>query len=323
MTKSIGCLIVDIQGTVLDPLDRDILSHPSVGGVILFTRNYESRAQLGALCADIRQSTTHPRLILVDQEGGRVQRFIPEFTQIPPMSTLGEAYDRNPINAYELARNYGKIMAAELISLKIDLSLAPVLDLNKGISGVIGDRAFHHHPDIVAALAESFIKGMRDSGMAATGKHFPGHGSVVYDSHVSIARDERTLSDIEQNDMKPFERLIQSDHLSAIMTSHVIFPNVDALPVTYSSFWLKKILRNRLNFKRAIWTDDLNMEGANISSHYKDRVVTAREAGCDFTLLCNNRFAVIQVLDQLPYLKSQVDYDRWAGLGAQFINKIL
>ncbi len=317
MTNKLGCLFVDIQGTELNPEDREIIAHPMVSGVILFTRNYETRAQLKDLCRKIRSSRKLPLLIMVDQEGGRVQRFISEFTRLPYMGAIGRHYDEHPESALKLASDCGWLMATELLSAGLDLSLAPVLDLNIGLSHVIGDRAFHANPHIVAHLATAYSQGMQEAGMTATGKHFPGHGSVSLDSHVTIPIDERSINEIEQRDLIPFASLVKSG-ISAIMAAHIIFPNADDMPVGFSRFWLNDILRTRLGFTGVIFSDDLNMEGANISANYADRVTAAREAGCDFTLVCNNRQGVIQVLDHLSINTQQVDVNKWDLLQGDF-----
>jgi beta-N-acetylhexosaminidase len=317
MTSPIGALIIDLQGKELTAEERELLAHPSVGGVILFTRNYESRAQLKNLTKTIRQSRSKPSLILVDQEGGRVQRFIAEFTRLPSMAYFGETYDTDPDSALQLAKDCGWLMALELLNVGVDLSLAPVLDLNKGISSVIGKRAFHANPSHVITLAESFMSGMHESGMAATGKHFPGHGSVVLDSHVAMPVDERSLTEIEREDLIPFSGLMQRG-MKAIMAAHIIFPKIDNLAVGYSKIWLQTVLRKQLGFKGVIFSDDLSMEGANISKQYADRVQAARDAGCDFTLLCNNRAGTIQALDQLDPSAHQVSQAKWSALQGDF-----
>jgi beta-N-acetylhexosaminidase len=317
MADKIGALVVSIEGTTLSTADKEMLAHPLVGGVILFTRNYENRDQLRHLCQDIRSARKKPLLIMADQEGGRVQRFVPQFTKLPYLSWFGKVYDQDPLKACHLAEDSGWLMASELLSLGIDLSLAPVLDLNKDVSAVIGDRAFHRNPHVVAKLAESYIQGMQEAGMAATGKHFPGHGSILQDSHLALPVDERTFSQIEQDDLIPFAELIKSG-ITAIMVAHLLFPHVDKVPVTYSRHWLQDILRKRLRFEGVIFSDDLNMEGANISSNYADRFLAAREAGCDFAILCNNPQAIIQVLDKVPSTKHQVIPEKWSELQADF-----
>lgn len=324
MTNKIGTLIIDLTGPTLLPEEKEMLAHPLIGGVILFTRNYESFQQLNDLCHQIRHSRRQTLLIMVDQEGGRVQRFISEFTRLPHMAEFGHLYHRHPQFAYELTKESAWLMAHELLAANIDLSLAPVLDLNKGVSHVIGNRAFHADTVIVSKLANAFIKGMNEAGMASTGKHFPGHGSITLDSHVSIAKDLRSFNVIKQEDLLPFANLIKAG-ITAMMASHIIFPDVDDVPVGFSAFWIKKILRSQLNFNGPIMTDDLNMEGANISLDFSDRVLAARDAGCDFSLLCNNKTAVVQVLDTLPYQQHLVEKSKWHKLQGNFPqrNKIL
>jgi beta-N-acetylhexosaminidase len=317
MAGTIGSLIIDIEGKALLSEERELLSHPSVGGIILFARNYDSRAQLKNLCHQIRTARKNPLLIMVDQEGGRVQRFIHEFTRLPDMGAFGKIYDRDPDKAARLANDCGWLMATELLSVDIDLSLAPVLDLNKKSSNAIGNRAFHSDRQAVIVLAQAFIRGMREAGMASTGKHFPGHGSVRVDSHVAIPTDERSLADIERDDMVPFSSLIKAG-MTAIMAAHIIFPQIDKLPVGYSAVWLRDILRTQLGFTGPLLSDDLTMEGANISANYSDRVMAAREAGCDFTLLCNNRLGVVQVLDTLPSASQKVNEEKWGALQGKF-----
>lgn len=317
MPNTIGALVIDIEGTELTAEDREIIAHPLVGGLIFFARNYASRTQLTSLCQQIRSARKLPLLIMVDQEGGRVQRFINEFTRLPHMAEFGKLYANDPETACNQAKACGALMAKELVSTGVDLSLAPVLDLNKGVSSVIGERAFHADPRIVIELAKAFIAGMRDSGMAAVGKHFPGHGSVDLDSHVAMPIDTRPLAAIENDDLIAFTGLIQQD-IPAIMAAHIVFPAIDSQAVGFSRRWLHDILRERLGFTGAVFSDDLNMEGANISSHYADRVIAAREAGCDFTLLCNNRHGVAQVLDTLSNDKHVIGPEKWCPLQAKF-----
>lgn len=313
---------MDLEGYALTPDESEMLTHPLVGGIILFTRNFESKAQLKALCEDIRlKRRDKPVLIMVDQEGGRVQRFKTEFTRLPPAAEFGQIYDEDPNRAIKLAKEGGKLMAAELLAIGVDLSFAPVLDLNKGVSSVIGDRAFHTNTAAVTTLASAFIAGMNEAGMAATGKHFPGHGSVVLDSHLALPTDERSYEDIEKDDLIPFANLIQQG-IPALMAAHITFPRVDKYPVGYSAVWLKNILRKKLNFSGVIFSDDLSMEGANISADYADRVKAANEAGCDFTLICNHRAGVIQALDLLPH-SLQVSGEKWLPLKGRFNNKFL
>ena len=313
MSEKLGAVIIDVLGEELTAEDRELLSHPIVGGVVLFARNFVSRNQLYQLCQQVRKARQHPLLIMVDQEGGRVQRFHQEFTRLPCLGSFGVIYDQDPSKACQAAEESGRLMASELLSIGIDLSLAPVLDLNKPVSNVIGDRAFHKDPDVVSKLAKHYMAGMKTAGMAATGKHFPGHGSIAIDSHTALPVDERSLSAVEQDDMRSFASLIEAG-IPAIMAAHILFPSVDANCVGFSQFWLRDILRRRLGFNGAILSDDLNMEGANISSDHVDRITMAREAGCDFTLLCNNRPGVIRALDRLPQAKYQVECNKWRPL---------
>lgn len=315
MSNTIGSLIVDIAGKELTPEDAEILQHPIVGGVILFTRNYESRQQLAHLCQTMAKSRQQPLLIMTDQEGGRVQRFTGDFTRLPPAAEFGRVYDRNTLEGRQKAQHGGYLMASELINAGVDLSLAPVLDLSKYNTSVIGDRAFHANTDAVTELASAFIEGMRQAGMAAVAKHFPGHGSVTLDSHKALPIDERELIEVERDDMQPFANLIQRG-LPAVMAAHIVFSQVDEMPVGYSRKWLHDILRHKMGFKGLVLSDDLTMEGANISAHYEDRVKAAHEAGCDIKLLCNHRAGVIQALDKLPHAAYQLTEQQWRMLKA-------
>lgn len=316
MHTKIGSLIIDFQGLELTQEDKELLQHPLVGGIILFTRNYQNKTQLKQLCESIRKVRTSPTLIMVDQEGGRVQRFREDFFALPSLSLFGEWYDKNPSVALELAKSAGWLMAYEIISNGIDISLAPVVDLNKGISSVIGTRAFHANPDIVTKLASAYIAGMQDAGMCATLKHFPGHGSVSADSHLATPIDERSLKEVLEVDAEPFRKLIHAG-VKAVMAAHIIFPQVDARQVSFSRVWLQEILRKQLHFNGVIISDCLSMQGANISANYADRVIASREAGCDVILLCNQRDGVIQALDGVPADKHQLSADKWQNLQAK------
>jgi beta-N-acetylhexosaminidase len=282
--------MIDIAGKALTDLDRARLTHPLVGGVILFTRNYESPEQLAALCAEIHALRTPALPIAVDHEGGRVQRFRPGFSLLPAMRRLGEWWDGSPRATVESARMLGYVLAGELRACGVDLSFAPVLDLDWGRSGVIGDRAFHGDPQAVIELAGGLIAGMRDAGMACCGKHFPGHGWVSADSHVAIPVDERPLAAIE-TDLLPFRAL----KLDAVMPAHVIYPQVDSRPAGFSPVWIGK-LRNELGFDGVIFSDDLSMEGASVAGDIVARVQAAWDAGCDMLLICNAPDAVGEVL---------------------------
>jgi beta-N-acetylhexosaminidase len=258
-------------------------------------------------------------LIGVDQEGGRVQRFHQDFSSLPPSRTYGRLYDRDSSAALALARQGGWLMAAELLAAGVDFSFAPVLDLDRGVSSVIGDRAFHRDPDAVAALGKAFVQGMRAAGMAAVGKHFPGHGGVAGDSHHEVPVDDRRYTDLLMEDAVPFERLISADLLPAVMPAHVIYSDVDEMPAGFSSRWLMEILRSRLGFKGAIFSDDLNMAGAGIAGDYQQRARAALAAGCDMVLICNNRPAALTLLETLtmdPNPASQVRLMRLHGAAA-------
>ena len=295
---SLGPLMVDIAGTALSSADRDVLADPLVGGVILFTRNYESRAQLAALTAEIHSLRAPPLLIAVDHEGGRVQRFRPAFTALPALASIGARYDHEPHHALHLATETGWLMAAELRALGVDFSFAPVLDLYTDSSRVIRERAFHAEPAAVARLAQAFLRGMHGAGMAGVGKHFPGHGSVDADSHHEMPVDPRQLSTIRHRDMQPFRLLVQAG-IDALMPAHIVFPAVDALPVGYSRIWLQEILRGELGFQGMVFSDDLSMSGAAIADSPVERAELALAAGCDICLLCNDRRAVERVLGGL------------------------
>jgi beta-N-acetylhexosaminidase len=287
-----GPLMIDIAGTELSALDRERLCHPLVGGMILFSRNYQSREQLQALCAEIHELRQPPLLIAVDHEGGRVQRFREGFSPLPAMRQLGACWDDAPRSAAESARVIGYLLAAELRALGVDFSFAPVLDLDWGRSGVIGNRSFHASPEAVTCLAGSLIDGMRGAGMACCGKHFPGHGWAEADSHVAIPVDERPLDQLAA-DMMPYRQL----KLDAVMPAHVIYPQVDSRPAGFSPVWLG-MLREQLGFDGVIFSDDLSMEGASVAGDIVERAEAAWTAGCDMLLICNAPDAVGDLLDR-------------------------
>ncbi|SEL85367.1 beta-N-acetylhexosaminidase [Colwellia chukchiensis] len=291
-----GPIMLDVQGTSLSQEDKEIIQHPLVGGLIFFSRNYQSPSQISQLSQQIRNTAKKPLLIAVDHEGGRVQRFRQGFTLIPAMGALWHMSGENITLAQELAQQCAVLMALEVQAVGIDISFAPVLDINN-ISDVIGDRAFHQQPEYVAILAEAFITGLHSVGMKATGKHFPGHGSVKADSHIDLPIDERDRQEIFQQDLHPFKHLIKNGKLDALMPAHVIFPAVDKLAVGFSHYWLQTILREQLGFNGVIFSDDLSMQGAASVGGFVERVEAAQQAGCDMLLLCNNRAGCIEVLE--------------------------
>jgi beta-N-acetylhexosaminidase len=283
---TLGPLMVDLQRQELAAEEREVLLHPAVGGVILFSRNYHSPEQITELAAAIHALREPHLLVAVDQEGGRVQRFRDGFTHLPPVSLLGTLYDREPARARQLARVTGWLMAAELRAVGVDISFAPVLDLDQGISTVIGDRALHGRPEVVADLAHAYQYGMQQAGMVATGKHFPGHGGVEADSHLALPVDPRPLRDIRQWDLLAFERMIHYG-LAGIMMAHVVYPEVDSLPAGFSRIWIRDVLRGQLGFHGIVFSDDLSMAAAAAGGGYEERARLALEAGCDMLLVCN------------------------------------
>lgn len=294
-------LMLDVAGTMLEGEDRELLAHPATGGLIFFARNYEAPQQLAELVRTVREINPDV-LIAVDQEGGRVQRFRDGFTRLPPMSALARRWRNDPGEAESAARQLGQLMAAELVALGLDISFAPVLDLDYGVSDVIGDRSFGAGADQVIHLAGAWIDGMKAAGMCATGKHFPGHGAVTADSHTELPLDQRSLEEIRAADLKPFQAL--ADRLDGIMPAHVVYDRVAAEPAGFSSFWLREVLRRELGFRGVIFSDDLAMAGAAAAGGYPERAEAALEAGCDMVLVCNDRGGAVQVLEHL---------ERWSG----------
>ena len=276
-----GPLMIDVEGLTLNEADKRRLLHPLVGGVILFSRNYKDPVQLSALTQEIADLRQPPLPITVDHEGGRVQRFREGFTRLPAMRLLGELHAKDPVEADECAEAVGLVLATELRAHGVDFSFTPVLDLDWGRSGVIGDRSFSKDPQIVSRLAASLIRGLAKGGMGSCGKHFPGHGWVEADSHVAIPVDERSMAEIEV-DMQPYHEL----SLDAVMPAHVIYPVLDERPAGFSPRWLEK-LRLECQFDGIIFSDDLSMEGASVAGSIVDRANAAWDAGCDVLLVCN------------------------------------
>ena len=287
--------MVDIAGTELDPEDREVLAHPLVGSVLLFTRNYRDAQQVTALCAAIRAVRTPHLLIAVDHEGGRVQRFREGFTRLPAARALSRRFDQDRRESLALARSVGWLMASELRAVGVDFSFAPCVDLDYGVSEIIGDRSFNRDPDVVAAFGAAYMLGMRDAGMAAIAKHFPGHGAVIADSHVALPIDRREFVDME-GDIRPYRMLI-GNNLAGIMAAHVVYPAVDALPASLSRRWLNDILRGEMGFHGCLFADDLSMAGAVAFGSVVERARLAYVAGCDVLPICNDRAAVSTVLD--------------------------
>ena len=306
---TLGPLMADVDGLELTDEDRELLRHPAVGGVILFARNYASASQVAALVSDIHQ-LRHPHLLVaVDQEGGRVQRFREEFTHLPPLACLGRIHETDSERARHLARVSGWLMASELRAVGIDLSFAPVLDLDYGVSTIIGNRALHKRPEVVAELALAYQAGMHDAGMQATGKHFPGHGAVAADSHVALPVDERRFEDMALWDMVPFRRMIDAG-LAAIMMAHVVYSGVDDKPASFSHYWITDVLRGQLGFNGVVFSDDLSMEGAACIGDFSARAHTALEAGCDMVLVCNNREQAGCVAESLGDYRNPIAHTR-------------
>ncbi|MGH1373738.1 MAG: beta-N-acetylhexosaminidase [Cellvibrionaceae bacterium] len=294
---TLGPVILDLESTTLTDAEKVLLKHDAVGGVIVFSRNIESYDQLQSLVAEIRAQRSE-LLICVDQEGGRVQRCKDGFTAIPPMQIFDRLYSDNSTEALALAKDCGWLLASEVLAIGMDYSYTPVLDVDDEFCSVIGDRAFSASSERVTKLAGAFIEGAREAGMAVTGKHFPGHGSVRGDSHLELPVDDRSVEDITVKDLKPFDQLKAS--LDAVMPAHILFPKIDAeAAVGFSKVWLQTILRQQMGYQGVIFSDDLTMEGATQMGTYPERAQAAIEAGCDMVLVCNSREGVISVLNEL------------------------
>jgi len=301
------CLMIDIEGLGLIDSDIERIKHPLVGGIILFARNYQDRSQLIKLIMSIRK-IKQDLLIAVDHEGGRVQRFKDEFTNIPKMSLFGKIYQTDKKFANKIAKLSGWVIAEELAA--IDISFTPVLDIDYGSSSVIGDRAFHQDINTICELASSLIEGLNFGGMQSVGKHFPGHGFIKSDTHLETATDKRSLETIQKNDMITFERLIQKG-IMGIMPSHVIYSSCDQSPAGLSGFWLQDQLRNRLRFKGAIFSDDMSMQAAEDSeNNITLRVKKALIAGCDMVLVCNSPIELDKLIGELQWKPDLKSFER-------------
>src|SRR5580704_2078261 len=283
---TLGPLMIDLVGPTVSPEERAMLAHPLVGGVILFSRNFETPEQLLELTRSIHAVRSPPLLIGVDHEGGRVQRFRSGFSRLPPARRIGQLFDTDRPAGISAARSMGWLMAAELRAYGVDLSFAPTVDLDYGLNEAIGDRALHPTADVTAQLAVAYMLGMREAGMAATAKHFPGHGAVVADSHVSLPVDRRDLADL-QDDLAPYRRLI-ANGLPGVMVAHILLPAEDTAPASLSARWIRGVLRTDLNFQGAIFTDDLSMGAVAAGSDIVERCQRALAAGCDMLLVCND-----------------------------------
>jgi beta-N-acetylhexosaminidase len=295
----IGSVMLDLVGPEISQEEKELLAHPAVGGVIYFTRNYHDKAQLKELVRQTRLASKTPLLLAVDHEGGRVQRFRPEFTLLPAMGQIWPGANQDLALASSYATEIAWLMAVEVLAQDIDISFAPVADI-WGVCDVIRNRAFHSDPTKVVTLVQAFAKGMHDAGMKTTGKHFPGHGSVKEDSHLELPVDRRSRDEIEQLDLKVFRDLQQLAALDAVMPAHVVYPAFCDKAAGFSKYWLQQVLRKEMAFDGVIFSDDLGMKGAHQAGSYQQRAEAALSAGCDMILVCNDRAGAIEVLDTLP-----------------------
>jgi beta-N-acetylhexosaminidase len=301
-----GRLMISIDGMTLSSSDKDLIRNRHVGGIILFTRNFHSQPQIEELCSEIKNIKNNI-IIAVDQEGGRVQRFNGEYTQLPSMQVLGDYCLNN--NNYGFAADVGWLMSLELIASGVDISFAPVLDVDRNTSSIIGNRSFSNKPQNVVDIASHFIQGMSEAGMQATGKHFPGHGGIKEDSHIAEPIDTRSKDDLIDNDLKPFIEL--KDKLSAVMTAHITYPDIDNVCVSFSEIWLKNVLQNNIGFNGVIFSDDLTMKGAGNTS-MDEKAIKALNAGCDMVLVCNDYKGVNSVINRFE--KEDIDLNSRIGM---------
>ena len=305
--------MLDIDGLSLTPADRDLLCESAVGGVVLFARNYESPEQVIDLVAEIRALRSPPLIVAVDHEGGRVQRFRDGFSSIPPMSRIGRVFNRDSAAAEDLARQAGWLIGSELGATGIDLCFAPCVDLDWGVSEIIGNRSFHRRPEVVGDLAAAFSRGLRSAGMAAVAKHFPGHGAVVADSHLKLPVDRREYSDV-LDDMRPYDKLISNGLIAGVMTAHVVYRGLDEMPASFSDYWIQQELRSRLGFDGAVFCDDLSMKATREYGSMPTRARRALDAGCDMVLVCNDRPAAQKTVASLREYSNPLSLVRLARL---------
>jgi beta-N-acetylhexosaminidase len=306
-TKNLfGRIMISIDGNTLSSSDKDLIRNRHVGGIILFTRNFHSQSQIKELCSEIKNIKNNI-IIGVDQEGGRVQRFNGEYTQLPSMQILGDYCISN--NDYSFAADVGWLMSSELIASGVDISFAPVLDVDRNTSSIIGNRSFSNNPQNVVDIASHFIQGMSEAGMQATGKHFPGHGGIKEDSHIAEPIDTRSHDELIDNDLKPFIEL--KDKLSAVMTAHITYPDIDNVCVSFSEIWLKNILQNNIGFNGVIFSDDLTMKGAGNTS-MDEKAIKALNAGCDMVLVCNDYKGANSVIN--GFEKEDIDLNSRIGM---------
>ncbi len=315
MSNKSGRLMLDLRGSQLEKEEEEILQNPYVGGLILFSRNFEDRAQLNELVNSVRQVKPEI-LIAVDQEGGRVQRFRKGFTLIPPMQKIGDAVINDQEKGLMLAHETGWLMASEILACGLDLSFTPVLDVDRNSSKIIGDRAFSDRPEIVCLAASALIHGMHEAGMSAVGKHFPGHGGVIGDSHLEAPKDQRMLETLTNRDLVPYTQLIKQ--LDGVMPAHITFSSIDRHSVCFSRYWLHDILRNQLGFEGVIFSDDLSMKGADVAGDFVEKASSALHAGCDMILVCNDRPGAMKVLRHME----KEEYPRSTRVGRMLASSI-